>query len=262
MLCGHRDADMGIWASWSIMRFLNGLARLYVHSDGTLTQEDELFWRGTVGNLELVVINRQESDSRVAHALASRAARLYAWRCLNWASAQLVDVHFFGDAPTMLVLDSDVLTFSYPQEVVDALAARNHRFVWCMDICDAYSATPAVLHDVTGVHVPHRLCAGFLVTPRLSVEDFLMLDQQIKKIEEDPRIQVGHFWSCQTYYALIASEFPGSGAFSKAYSISDGKTRPEQVVRHYVGVPKIRFRYFSEGLARIAEQLGIHVSSQ
>ena len=122
MLCGHRDTDMGIWASWSIMRFLDGQSRLYVHSDGTLTDEDASRWRKIIG--EVVVIDRKESDATVERALSTNTTHLYPWRCSNWASAQLVDIHFFGEAPSMLILDSDVLTFSKPQEVINALDAN------------------------------------------------------------------------------------------------------------------------------------------
>ncbi|MES2660450.1 MAG: hypothetical protein V4689_17630 [Verrucomicrobiota bacterium] len=254
MLCGHRDTDMGIWASWSIMRFLDGRARLYVHSDGTLTDDDADRWRKIIG--EVVVIDRKESDATVEKALGAATTHLYPWRCSNWASAQLVDIHFFGDAPTMLILDSDVLTFSKPQEVIDALSASPPRFAWCKDLRDAYSATPEVLHEITGARVPARLCAGFLVCPRLGIEDFVKLDEQMRKIDNDPRVDVGHFWSCQTYYALVASRFPGSARFSDSYSNTDCKTSSQQVLRHYVGIPKVRFRYFTEGLEKITGSLG------
>ena len=258
MLCGHRDTDMGIWASWSIMRFLDGQSRLYVHSDGTLTDEDANRWRKIIG--EVVVIDRKESDATVERALSTNTTHLYPWRCSNWASAQLVDIHFFGDAPSMLILDSDVLTFSKPQEVINALDATPPRFAWCKDLRDAYSASPEVLKEITGAEIPARLCAGFLVCPRLGIEDFKMLDEQMGKIEKDPRTDVGHFWSCQTYYALVASRFPGSGSFPEAYSNTDGRTGDQQVLRHYVGIPKVRFRYYAEGLARITRGLGVKIS--
>lgn len=253
MLCGHRDTDMGVWASWSIMRFLSGRARLYVHSDGTLTKEDEAFWKRIIG--EVVVIDRAESDAVVEKALAADTRYLYPWRCSNWASAQLVDVHFFGEAPTLLIFDSDVLTFSKPEEIIAALTAPVPRFSWCLDLRDAYSGTPQLLREVTGREMPPRLCAGFLVSPRLGKEDFLTLDRDMAKIDADPRVSVGHFWSCQTYYGLVASRYPGSAPFSAIYSNTDGKTSDNQVLRHYVGIPKVRFRYYTEGLARLAGEL-------
>lgn len=249
MLCGKRDLDMGIWASWSIMRFLDGCAKLYVHSDGSLTAEDESIWRKIIG--EIVVVNRHESDRTVEAALGSTTKHLYKWRCGNWASAQLVDVHFFGEAPTLLIMDSDVLTFSTPKEVVDALTSPNPRFAWCRDLRNAYSATPEILAEVTGRNLPPRLCAGFLVSPRLKPADFLELDRQMELIDQDPRVEINHYWSCQTYYAMIAAGFDGSQPLSDLYSNTDGKTGAGQVLRHYVGIPKVRFRYFTEGLPRV-----------
>ena len=253
MLCGHRDTDMGIWASWSIMRFLDGQSRLFVHSDGSLTADDVERWRKVVN--EVIVIDRKESDVIIEQYLADKTTHLYPWRCSNWASAQLVDVHFFGDAPSLLILDSDVLTFSKPFEVIEALKARPPKFKWCKDLRNAYLASPAELKDIIGIEIPQRLCAGFLVCPRLCVEDFIILDEQMDKIAKDQRTQVGHFWSCQTYYALIASRYNGSGCFSEFYSNTDGKTSINQVLRHYVGIPKVRFRYYAEGLARVTKGL-------
>ena len=252
MLCGKRDLDMGIWASWSIMRFLDGCAKLYVHSDGTLTEEDESIWRKFIGGI--VVVDRRDSDKTVEAALGKTTKHLYKWRCGNWASAQLVDVHFFGEAPTLLIMDSDVLTFSTPKEVMDALTASKPRFAWCRDLRNAYSSTPEILEEVTGRTLPQRLCAGFLVSPRLKASDFLELDRQMELIDQDPRVEVNHYWSCQTYYAMIAAGFDGSMPLSASYSNTDGKTGSDQILRHYVGIPKVRFRYFTEGLPRLIHE--------
>ncbi len=259
MLCGHRDVDMGIWASWSIMRFMAGQARLYVHSDGSLTAEDEKFWRGIIG--EVIFINRQDSDLKIEQALAAKTTHLYPWRCTNWASAQLVDVHFYGDAPNLLILDSDVLTFQPPLEVIEALTGSEREFRWCLDLRNAYSGSNEVLREVTGLEMVSKLCAGFLVSPRLDMDDFLALDEQMKRIDADPRLSVGHFWSCQTYYAIIASGLPGSRPLPETYSNSAGKTTSQQTLRHYVGIPRVRFRYYTEGLARIVKSLGMKQDS-
>ncbi len=251
MLCGTRDADMGIWASWSIMRFLNGCSRLYVHSDGTLTSEDEAAWRKIIG--EVIVIRREQSDAKAGEMLGAETKHLYHWRNTNWASIQLVDAHLFGDAPNLLIMDSDVLTFSKPDEVIKALTSRSPKVVWCRDLLNAYSASPEILREVTGVTVVERLCAGFLVTPRFKIADFLEIDRHMSAIDKDPRTEVNHFWSCQTYYALIAAGYPDSGELPEQYSNIASKTPASQVLRHFVGVPRVRFRYFTEGLPKLAK---------
>lgn len=247
MLCGQRDLDMGIWASWSMMRFLEGNSRLYVHSDGTLTPEDVIPWRKIVG--ELVLVDREESDQKVKAGLGSVTKHLFPWRSIHWASAQLVDVHFFGNAPTLLIMDSDVLTFSRPHEVMGALRSPTPEFAWSRDLLNAYSADLSVMKEATGVTLPDRLCAGFLVSPRLTTKDFQELDRHMESIDRDGRVELNHFWSCQTYYALLASG--RGGTFPDTYSNTVGITKPQQVVRHYVGVPRVRFRYFTEGLQRV-----------
>ena len=79
MLCGHRDYDMGIWASWSLMRFMDGAGKLYVHSDGSLTEEDIKMWKKVIDSL--VVIPRDEADAKVASEYREDTKHLYDWRC-------------------------------------------------------------------------------------------------------------------------------------------------------------------------------------
>lgn len=249
MLCGHRDVDMGIWASWSVLRFLDGKGGLIVHSDGTLTAEDARRWGEVVPRLR--VVDRADSDRKVKDALAAETPLLYGWRCSNWASAQLVDVHFYGDAPALLIMDSDVLGFARPDEVMAALTAAEPGFRWCRDLRNAYSASPALIGEITGAKLPERLCAGFLVAPRMGMDDFRALESQLEKIAADPRVSLGHFWSCQTYYGLLAARYPDSRPLPPEYDNTDTRTRDDAILRHYVGIPKVRFRYFTEGLPRV-----------
>jgi hypothetical protein len=148
-------------------------------------------------------------------------------------------------------MDSDVIAFSRPGEVLDALRAVPGRFAWSKDLCDAYSLETAIIEKITGLEIPRRLCAGFLVTPRLGAPDFQFLDEMMGRLIENGNIEMSHPWSCQTYYAVIASRYPGSGCFSEHYSNTVGPTSGSAVVRHYVGIPKVRYRYFTEGIPRI-----------
>lgn len=252
MLCGKRDLDMGIWASWSLMRFLDGEARLFVHSDGTLTEADVELWRAIVG--QLVLIPREERNRVVSAGIGALTPKLHAWRCTNWASTQLVDSHFFGEASRMILMDSDVLVFSRPTEVLAAVTAKEPVVTWCNDLRNAYSASRELIKAVTGVMIPPRLCAGFMVTPRFGTDDFQAIESAMSAIAADGRISLNHFWSCQTYYALAAARRTAV-PLPPRYANSDGATAVEMPLRHYVGVPKIRFRYFTEGLTSLVGEI-------
>jgi hypothetical protein len=245
MLCGERDIDMGILASWSLFRFLDGGGNLIVHSDGTLKDDHERRWRGVIGSVDF--ISRMESDQAVRDSI-STTKELYPWRMSNWASAQLVDAHLFGSTRSIMVMDSDVLVFKKPQAVLDAMVAVEPRFGWCADLRNAYPDEIGIIGAITGVNIAPRLCAGFMVTPRLSKEEFAKLDGYMTRLRTDGRIDLNHFWSCQCYYALLAAGYPGSNVFSAEYRNTMGATDSNQILRHYVGIPSVRYRYFTEGL--------------
>ena len=249
MLCGHRDYDMGIWASWSLMRFMDGAGKLYVHSDGSLTEEDIKMWKKVIDSL--VVIPRDEADAKVASEYREDTKHLYDWRCNYGTSPQLVDSHLYGEAPGIIVMDSDVLVFSKPKELLDSAVESEVKFVWCHDVRNAYSTTPELMKEVTGITLPDRFNCGMLVTPRLTRENHLKLDEIMEQIHQDGRIDLRRYWACQTYYALLSTDVPGSKALPKSYATTMGATAKDAVLRHYVGAPSIRFRYFTEGVPRV-----------
>ena len=256
MLCGHRDADMGIWASWSLMRFLEDRAELFVHSDGSLTEEDEDAWAAVIPGLK--VIHRAAADAKLERVLG-HTKHLHAWRSVYKTSPQLIDAHLFGTAPVRLVMDSDVLVFHEPTELMAAL--RKPVFTWCNDLRNAYSAPPELFAEVTGLRLPDRFNCGFLGTPRLTLEDFEKLDGLMDRIHLDGRIQLTRYWACQTYYALLSTFVPGSAALPARYDTTGGRTPDACVVRHYVGIPKVRFRYFTEGIPRLLQQVRLPVAA-
>lgn len=249
MLCGRRDLDMGILASWSIMRFMDGRARLFVHSDGTLHEDDLDLWRWIVG--EVLLVTREAADQRAHEALVGSTTHLLPWRSNYWSSQQVVDMHFYGDASAILIMDTDVLVFQRPVEVMAALSSTQPGFAWCRDLRDAYSAKVAMLQEITGVRMPERLNCGFMVCPRLRHEDFMELEAHLERIYRDQRVSLTHFWSGQTYYGLLASGRMGAAPLPDTYDITAGPTTSRQVLRHYVGIPRVRFRYFSEGVPRV-----------
>lgn len=252
MLCGHRDCDMGIWASWSLMRFLEDKAKLIVHSDGTLTPEDISEWSGVIHGAEVVA--RPVADAEILRQVG-HTRHLHRWRSGYKTSPQLIDAHFFGETPVMLVMDSDVLVFSRPTELIEAMERRE--FVWCNDLRDAYSTTPELMKEVTGIQLPSRFNCGMLVTPRLTLADFEKLDAIMETIHQDGRIDIMRYWACQTYYALLSTFAPGSHVLPETYTTTAGRTGADCVVRHFVGIARVRYRYFTEGVTRLLGQAGV-----
>ncbi len=252
MLCGNRDVDMGIWASWSLMRYIGEKATLVVHSDGSLTDVDVEMWRKVIPQIE--VISRKSADERVMEILSSRAPNVIEWRSRYTTSPQLIDAHLFGSSRSIIVMDSDVIVFQKPDELMELALSEEMYFSWCADGRNSYSADPNILQEITGIKLPDRFNCGFLLTPRLSIDDYVGLNRVLGLLAKDGRVDIYRFWACQTYYALIAVGRGGLKVLPPTYTTCFGRAPRNCVARHYVGVPSVRYRMFKEGVPALLRQ--------
>lgn len=248
MPCGRDQLDMGIPASWSLLRFLPG-ASLFVLSDGTLDEAAFATWRQVVPNA--VLISRDRAVDRVTEAIACRYPRLHRWWRLAPGGSRLVDSHFFGRSDTRIVMDPDVLCFHRPDALLSDLASGGPIHRWSRDARACYSAGPAMLKSITGLDLPEALNAGFQLISRHTGREFGHLEKMLELIEDDGRVDPCHPWSSQTYHALCAAISPNAKAWPDAYAVTLGATTGQTVVRRYVDIPRVRPRFFTEGLPRL-----------
>jgi hypothetical protein len=97
MLCGTGGADMGMWASWSLMRYFPA-GTLILHSDGSLTADDLQPWRRLIPNL--VHVTKEEGDRMSQERLEGRHPALAAWRPGNPYSIKAIDSHLSRNQPS------------------------------------------------------------------------------------------------------------------------------------------------------------------
>jgi hypothetical protein len=252
MLCGRKQLDMGIWSSWSILRFLKNTV-LYVHSDGTLKDEDAHLWRKIIPSTTL--ISKEEANARVESKISKRWPLLYEWRCSYRAGAQVVDVHLFGETDRLIVMDSDILCFRDPLDLRHWATATKPAFRWHKDVRTCYLADIKVLNEITGLSLPEAFTAGFCLIPRYDEKYFNHLENVIKLLKANGKVDIHRWWSPQTLGATCAALDPQAGPLPPSYDIKLGRTSDDMVVRHYVGIPCVRWRYFAEGIPKILRDL-------
>lgn len=246
MLCGSKTWDMGVWASWSMMRFLRQ-ARLYVHSDGTLDEEMVSRWRRAVPCSTFVT--RQEADDRVRDELALKYPHLYRWRCGYWAGPQLVDMHLVGRSPLWISMDSDVLCFRWPAELERLIRKGRRCYRYNRDTLGRsnYIATPQVLQSFAGATVPESVNAGFGLTGRFGEADWERLDDVIERLTRDPSIHFTPSFQSNTLYAMAHAGLDAE-PLPQSYDVYHGPGHAGQTIRHYVTRVETRSRFFTEGL--------------
>jgi hypothetical protein len=254
MVCGRRHFDMGIAASWSLLRFVPDW-RLVVFSDGTLGPEEERIWRRVVPSMR--VIRRDDFASTVEGALAGFPLLRQMWQ-RNRYHAQLIDAHLAGESSYLLLLDSDVLCFQKPTELIDKSRSLTPSISWnlCKHHKNCYCASNSLLKRGLEYALPDCVNAGLVLTPRFGPHELAKMEgvlERVSGVVRDPD-WITHFFVAQTVYAAMAVKFPGSSPLSADYAVSTRLSRPA-VMRHYVSVPGIRARYFTEGIKELLQQL-------
>lgn len=250
MMCGHKHADMGLLASWSLLRFDRRL-KLFVHSDGTLTEEDKAVWSKVIP--EVAFTDPAARDALVERRLPPELTALRQWRKHHLYSIKLIDTHLYGASGQVVCLDSDVLCFKHPGRLLELMASGEAVAAWNGDIATSYPVPPEKIFAVAGIAPPQNFNAGFLLSQRFGEADFRFLDGMIQRFEAQG-VNVRHMWFEQALYGVMAARHPQQGPLPPQYAIQRGRTKDDAVLRHYVGVPKIRPRFFLEGLPILQRQ--------
>lgn len=231
-----------VWTLKSFYRVAPRQYRLVIHDDGTLGAEgSEALLRHFP---EARLVRRAEADAALEAALADYP-RCREFRATNHLAPKVFDFAHFLDGERMILMDSDILFFEEPRELLrrieDPAYGKNSVN---RDTASAYTVDPAVVRERLGFEVVERYNSGLGLIHRDSmrldwIEEFLGL----------PGI-IGHFWRIeQTLYALFSSRF-GCELLPPEYDVYLTPGIGERPSRHYVG--SIRHLMYGEGMRRLA----------
>ena len=170
---------------------------------------------------------------------------------------KVLDFALLSDAPRILLLDSDILFFSRPTELLQLLATENDRIVLMRDYQDSYSVDRAVSKELFGYELPSCINSGLGVIPTAQVD--LPFIEEVFAGGRLPLDRDG--FAEQTLLALLAVRC-GVGCLSDSYEVVTGPrdiAAGGQVARHYVGPVKELF--FDEGVPYLVKSSGLLQSS-
>ncbi len=234
-----------VWALKSFYHFSDRRYALCIHDDGTLTNEIR---RTLTQHFPAArILNRRQAEFEVLATLQNYPL-CRKFREANHLSPKVFDFRHYLQADRMLLLDSDVLFFAEPKELLRRLETPEYRLN-CVngDIQSAYTVTPQLAQEHCGVRLIERFNSGLGLIHRESlnldwIEEFLAI----------PGI-IGNFWLIeQTLYALCSSRF-GVELLPQKYDVFLKGEVGDRPSRHYVGA--IRHLMYREGIPLIRGSL-------
>jgi hypothetical protein len=226
---------------------------LLIHSDGTLTDANKDAWRRAIPWVQF--IDRKEGDDRFESTIGSKSPLASQWRRATHTGLKLFDPHLFGSLDNLLMIDSDLLFFERPDEIVASLDGKFH---WNRDVANAYTVPLESMRELVGSAVPEKLNSGLLLMPRLDAAALGSLEAILKLFYEHGWRDLAHFWYEQTLYAgFVGSLGSGAGSsFSQPYDCVLRASQKRQITRHYFGNGVTRPRFFTEGVPRVYSAIG------
>lgn len=230
---------------WALKSFYTASARKYrlcVHDDGTLTAETRDVLQQHFPSAR--VLDRKSCETEVLESL-SGYPRCHEFRRTNHLSPKVFDFRHYLAADRMLLLDSDVLFFHEPTELLRRIEdAEYKRNSVNGDVASAYTVDPDIVRKQCNVDLIQRFNSGLGVIHKDSlnldwIEEFLAL----------PDI-IGNFWRIeQTLYALCSSRF-GTELLPSEYDVFLEGELDHRQSRHYVGA--VRHLMYEEGIKKLA----------
>jgi hypothetical protein len=159
-------------------------------------------------------------------------ARLRAWRDANGFMLKLVDFNLLNQGQVMLALDSDLLFFRPPSEIIAAAesAGGSNTITVQRDIESTYNIDAVHAKSKWGIDLPEQVNTGVIVCRR----DGLSLEQ-CEQWLGDPDVARPTGWVEQTLYAMSAATrvryLPDTYLVSRQANLDQSSL----IMRHYAG---------------------------
>lgn len=243
LLTGINDWRLAAWMLASFFHFTQRSWSVFIHDDGTLPAEA----RETLTLLfpQTRIISRAEADAAMANELRNYP-RCQQYRQMHPLAQKIFDVPFFTTGKQFMLLDSDLLFFARPEEILHWVDGGEGECWFNADADEAALLSKDEAKSQLGVDLWPKVNSGLCLISKSAVDrDFLehalattnILEAKVWRIE-------------QTLYALTASRHGKGGLLPATYEVSLGKTAaPNALARHYVGA--VRDHFYGEGLRRL-----------
>jgi hypothetical protein len=258
MLLHHKRLLEGIWTLYSFVYFAGADLDIVIHSDGSLTPEDEAAIRRVLPGTR--IISREVSDQIVETALTTAGYQncLRLRRTLKFG-IKLIDVRFFAKAANVVILDSDVLFYARPNELIDDLdlgaAYLPGPARYSLDIADNYCLPEDALVQALGGRCISRFNPGVMRVPAdapslshverfLNAAEFWTLDGNASYFAE---------LSCWAMDLTLRDAAP----LSDGYVLAPRGIDDRMVAGHFCGGPSSALIYYTAALPALARRIGL-----
>lgn len=255
ILTCERDRTMAFWALKSFYYYLGERPPLVVHDDGSLAQESLRLFYDHFPGCTVVRADQADADSRLRESLKSLPlCELWRFRCDGQLAKKLFDFPCLSTEPFIVGIDSDILFFRKPFEILEC--SRASAPFMSSDYQEAYEFDAMLVQraDQDFDLVP-RLNSG-LFGLRGDAFDFTLVEKLLEAwVDASParRFQYWKGWLEQTMLACLFSRSGGRRVLDLSrYQISSMLLSDDTISQHFVKDGS-RSAFYHWGLRKLDE---------
>jgi hypothetical protein len=255
ILTREKDRTMAFWALKSFYHHLGERPPLVVHAGGSLSEESFRLFDEHFPGCSVISAGQADTDSRLREALRPLPlCELWRFRCDFQLARKLFDFPCFSTEPFIVGIDSDVLFFGKPTEILECANATVP--FMSSDYQEAYEFDNALVrranHDFELVPRLNSGLFGF----RRAAFDFSVVETLLEAcVEASParRFEFWKGWLEQTMLACLFSRSRGRRVLDLSrYQISSMLLGDRTVSQHFVNDGS-RSAFYHWGLRKLDE---------
>ncbi len=242
MLLCHEHVNMALWSLKSFVYASRRSPTILIHDDGSLTGQDAALLERHL--TRTTVVSRRIADARNADALQAHPRCLEMRQSPNFVCAlKLFDPWVFSPSDQVVLVDSDILFFRRPDELLECVDTRSACFN--SDYQDAYAVSAEALRAELGSMPLPRVNAGLVAMNRRHF-DLDLIERYFSCFPSPVPCTNRHE---QTLYAIMLANAKAH-RLSDDYQISQHPIHAGTVSHHFVNDGS-RLHFSTRGVATL-----------
>ena len=238
VLTWRKDYINLLWALKSFYKTAKVDYPLYIH-DGGLFPEHKILLKDHFPNA--YIIDKEYADNVVnSYFDKNNLQRSKEYRNSNIATVKLWDYFIMSSAERIISIDSDIVFFKSPKQIIDPQATKNY---YNEDLQFAYSMSVEDINKNFHIALPPKVNSGLF-----NVSRDIFNASQIETWLENKELFSNKWVTEQTLHAMLsATHKDGLALLDSRYVVSTTRgIAPDTICKHYPGF--FRPLFFQEGL--------------
>lgn len=240
MLCQEEDVLMAEWAIRSFLKHSGLCPKIIIHDDGSMTKESARRLENRFSNLK--VLFRSKALKMLESHKGFERIREFSIKGHNIVM-QLIDIFLLNDTSKVMLMDSDILFFNKPQEIID--------FVNGQTDCDVLVSKQPGTYDLmvsddyaSKYHIYERR-AGFMNSGMIIFNKVSILQDKFYEFFDNTKRSYDDYFLGMSGWGCIISQVNYKFLPEDKY-ILKGRPIKDTIMKHFTG-PR-RYEFYAYGI--------------